>query len=127
MKHTKRVEERYDCLQPVSLQLKESINGKKLAGPIEGVFCNISAGGAALLLDEVSLGKYHFVESPLDNPNQVLELEANGMAILSHPVWFHHTSGNTAKKYRMGVSFLHAPTADEIHKIKDLIPTDIEH
>jgi|GEM_PF-4629788 len=119
MKKTKRVEERYDCLLPVSLQLMESVNGGKLAGPIEGSFCNISSGGAALLLDEVSAGDYHLVESPQEHPGQVLELEANGISILTHPIWFHHTSRETAQKYRLGVSFLHAPSSDDLQKMRN--------
>jgi c-di-GMP-binding flagellar brake protein YcgR len=122
MKKIKRVEERYDCLLPVSMMLKEGVNGEKLVGPIKGVFCNISAGGAALLLDEVSAGDYHLVDSPREHPNQVLELTANGMAILSHPVWYHHISDSNQQKYRMGVSFLHAPSSDDMQKMIDAKP-----
>lgn len=116
----KRVKERYQCLMPVSLSLKDGVEGARIAGPAKGVFSNISAHGAALLVDELRFGDFHLVESPLENQEFVLEMEVGGMPILCRPVWFHPARYGGEDKFRVGVSFLRPPTKEELNEMTAL-------
>jgi len=113
----KRVKERYQCLMPVTLSLKEGVDGAVLAGPAKGVFSNISARGAALLIDRVAFGDYHLIESPLEDRGLILEIMVNDMAILCRPVWFHPAQYGGEERFRVGVSFLRPPTEDELQEM----------
>ncbi len=117
MKKQKRVVERYECLMPASLLLKSAIDGRTLAGPEEGLLCNISPGGAALLVDCLEFGQYHLVESPLEDENQVLELTTNEVEIFCRPVWFHAAGGQEGRRFRLGVAFLQPAGSDEMRDI----------
>ncbi len=117
MKKRKRVAERYECLMPASLRLKSAINGRSLAGPEEGLLCNISPGGAALLVDRLEFGQYHLMESPQEDENQVLELTTNDVEIICRPIWFHAADGPEGRRFRLGVAFLQSAGSDEMREI----------
>lgn len=117
MRKRKRVAERYERLMPATLLLKSAINGRNLAGPEEGLLCNISPGGAALLVDRLEFGEYHLVKSPLEDENQVLELTTNYIEIICRPVWFHVAAGQEGRRFRLGVTFLQPAGSDEMLEI----------
>ena len=117
MKKQKRVAERYECLMPVSLLLKSAIDGQRLAGPETGLLCNISPGGAALLVDRLEFGQYHLVESPQEDENQVLELTTNEIEIICRPIWFHMADGQEGRRFRLGVAFVQPAGSDEMREI----------
>ncbi|MFW8601734.1 hypothetical protein ACOHYD_09660 [Desulfobacterota bacterium M19] len=117
MKKQKRVTERYECLMPASLLLKSAVDGRTLAGPEEGLLYNISPGGAALLVDRLEFGRYHLMESPLEDENKVLELATNEVEIICRPVWFHASGGQEGLRFCFGVAFLQPAGSDEMRDI----------
>ena len=105
MRTTRRQQERYPCLKPMALVLKNGLNGPRIAGPSRGAFCNISEAGACLVVGEVDFGRYHMVRTPQEDDSKILELEVDGMAILCHPVWFHKFIEDGDELYRIGIRF----------------------
>jgi len=122
----KRVKERYQCLMPVSMVVKRGVDGEKVAGPVKGTFCDISAGGAAVITDTVALGGFHLVESTIEDPELVVEMEVNELPILCRPVWFHPVTIDGERKYRVGISFLRPPTEEELTEMAGAVEQEDE-
>ena len=118
--HDGRRKERYDSGVSVRLTLKEVKDGPVIAGPSAGRFSNISVSGAAVLVTPIRFGQYHLVDTPLDNPSQLLELDLNEFSIPCRPVWYHldtTSKGKGHEQYKVGVEFMRQPSEYELTKM----------
>ncbi len=115
-----RRNERYDSDVSVRLSLKEVKDGPIVAGPSAGRFSDISVSGAAVLVNPIRFGKYHLVDTALENPSQLLVLDLNEFSIPCRPVWYHldtTSKGKGLEQYKVGVEFMREPSEYELTKM----------
>jgi hypothetical protein len=121
----KRRENRLACNLPVSVALRDGLNGPVLAGPAPASLHDISSYGASLIVPQIRFGNYHLFYSSRDHhPSQILFVEVctegeEPFSIPVRPIGFDRVLCDETMPFQIGVEFM-TETGQQIARLKKL-------
>lgn len=114
---------------PVTLILRDSYDGKTLAGPTQAKITDISNFGTRLHVEQIRIDNFHLFYASQDDPAHILYMEinegseGNPITIPLRPIWFDRliSDDSSLNPFEIGAEFMLDANDENINGLRKLI------